>query len=250
MKTLADLSKSSYANHVTVGEHDLVPLRRQYMELLSCFRGLSVQVDAARFMYEKMGNLFSFIIEHLTEIIDHTQAFAVRPNDSRSCMLLLEYELSQLLYNSTTVFDEFYVPKLYSVLKDFENQDFCYDGYRFSPSCTVIQDSAVFLNQALKIAPLVSINMFDLLTEKTSRIVDCCNNAWASRQYFAEAFVERLEHYLTVRSELRGLSRSVSLPVKASHYKAVVCTKMQMILRGLRTDSDEWMHDSFNNLFM
>ena len=92
--------------------------------------------------------------------------------------------------------------------------------------------------------------MFDLLTEKTSRIVDCCNDAWLNRQLYAESYVNDVEHYLALRSELRGLSRSITPAVKASQYKKTVCDKMRVMLRGLQANSDSWMHDSVNNLFM
>ena len=250
MKTLATLSQASYAELMPVHEHDLDQIRLQYHDLLSCYRGLSVQVDAARYMSEKMTELFSFVGECLGEILNHTQAFVVRPNDSRSCMLLLEYEIVQLLHNMAAKFEGFYVPRLHSVLKDFDNQTFCYSGFRFTPALNIEQGSSAFLNRALKSSPLASRSMFDLITEKTSRIVDCCNDAWMKRQLFADSYVEDVEHYLTLRSELRGLSRSCSLNVKSSQYKLTVCTKMQVMLRGLQSSSDSWMHASVNNLFM
>ena len=250
MKSLAALSKDSHIAQMPLSEIDLDRLRLQYHDLLSCYHGISVQVDAARFMSEKMNELFSFIKEHLSNILTHTQAFAVRPSDSRSCMLLLEYEIAQLLVNSNLVFDEFYVPRLHTVLKDFENQQLSYSGFRFEPILVVCQGCPRYLSAALNLPRLASISKFNLLTEKTSRIVSCINDAWRDRQIYASTYVDDLEYYFALRSELRGLSRSVSIPVKASQYKAAVCTKMRSILRGLDACSDSWMHESVNNLFM
>ena len=250
MKTLAELSRTSYAHQRPVHEGDLTPLRQQYHDLLSCYQGLTVQVDAARFMSDKMIELFSFVAESLTEILHHTQTFAVRPNDSRSCMLLLEYEIVQLLHNMTAKFNDFYVPRLHWVLKDFENQSFCYTGFRFVPPLTESLESTDFISKALKSSPLASVSMFNLITEKTSRVVDCCNDAWLNRQLHAESYISDVEHYFALRSELRGLSRSISPAVKSALYKETVCAKMQVILRGLHASSDSWMHESVNNLFM
>ena len=250
MKTLAALSMASHARHMPVYEHELEHLRVQYYDLLSCFRGLSVQVDAARYMSEQMQGLFSFIRECLSDIIDHTEALAVRSGDSRTCVLLLDYEISQLLNNMTSKFEEFYVPRLYSVLKDFENQTLCYSGFRFTPSLNPGQGTSGFLGKALTFSPLASLSTFELITEKTSRIVDCCNDAWSDRQLYASTFVDDLEHYFALRSELRGLSRSVSPTVKSCVYKKSVCDKMRVILRSLQDNSDFWLHESVNNLFM
>ena len=250
MRTLAAISRASYADQKPVHEDDLVQLRLQYNDLLSCYMGLSVQVDAAQFMSNRMTELFSFVAECLTDIHQHVQALAARPSDSRTCKLLLDYEVAQLLFNMTAKFEEFYVPRLHTVLKDFENQTFCYNGFRFIPPLSEGLGSSDFFCKALKSSPLASISMFDLLTEKTSRIVDCCNDAWLNRQLYADSYINDVEHYFALRSELRGLSRAISPTVKSAQYKQTVCMKMQVMLRGLQVCSDSWMHESVNNLFM
>lgn len=235
MKTLVELSMESYVKNLPVSEDDLPLLRKQYYDLLSCFSGLSVQLDAARFMSVKMQELLAKFINGLSKILDVLSESEF--TDNRTCMFFLNDELNKLLSELTTDFDGFYVPEIYTVLKDFEDQDFCYQGYRFSPVFSRSLRATDFLGLAMKVRPLSSVSMFDLITEKTSRIVDLCNEIWMDRQVAAEIFIDSLERYLAVRSELRGLPHATSLTDTSSPYKITVCSRMQIIIQGLKAET-------------
>ena len=235
MNTLAALSMASYMKNMPIFEDDLPFLRKQYYDLLSCYSGLSVQLDAARFMSVKMQELLAQFITGLSEVAG--LLLETEFADNRSCMFFLHDRLTELLSQMTSDFDSFYVPEIYSVLKDFEDQDFCYQGYRFSSVFSKPLRASDFIGLAMKVRPLSSVSLFDLITAKTSRIVELCNEIWMDRQIAAEIFIDSLERYLTVRSELRGLPHAVSLTDLASPYNLTVCSRMQVIIQGLKAET-------------
>ena len=235
MKTLAELSMKSYVENMNFSEDDLPLLRKQYFDLLSCYSGLSVQLDAARFMSVKMQELLVQFTTGLSRIINFISLTEFA--DNRDCKLSLHDIITELLADMASSFDEFYVPEIYSVLKDFEDQDFCYDGYRFSSKFSGPLRAAVFIGLALKVRPLRSVSLFNLVTEKTNRIVELCNEVWMDRQIAAEVFIDSLERYLTVRSELRGLPHAISLTDYSAPYKSIVCSRLQTIIQGLKAET-------------
>ena len=83
MKSLAELSMESFVENMSFSEDDLPFLRKQYYDLLSCYSGLSVQFDAARFMSVKMQDLLTLFTAGLSRVVDLTSETEFV--DSRSC---------------------------------------------------------------------------------------------------------------------------------------------------------------------
>ena len=234
METLATLSVRAFVEEHPICQADLPQMQRQYRELLSCYTGLQVSLDCAKHMSSKVCKLLDLFSFSLKEILQRLQN--LRARDPRRCVLFLDLELSRLYRTLNSAFNDFHVPRLHSVLQDLEDSGFDYLGYRFSPKYDLTLSSHEFLKTVHFYPPVSSTGLCDLVMAKTSRIVTACNETCYERQVYSGLYIDSLDTYYTARSDMRGISRSISLNCTVTAYKYNMTARISRILSSLRYD--------------
>ena len=234
METLAALSVRAFVNEHPICQADLPLMQRQYRELLSCFHGLQVSLDCAKYMSSEVCKLLDLFYFRLKDILERLQT--LRARDPRRCVLFLDLEFSRLFRTLNSAFNDFHVSRLHSVLQDLEDSGFDYLGFRFSPKYDLELSSHEFLKTVYFYPPVHSTGLRDLIMEKTSRIVTACNETCYERQVYSGLYIDSLDTYYTARSELRGISRSISLNCTVTAYKFNLTARITRILKTLRYD--------------
>ena len=232
MDTLASLSIRAFIAGHPFSEDDVSLMRQQYYGLLSCFEGLQISLQCAVYMSDRVCNLLVLFHARLKEIIDRFHGY--QACDVRHCALFLDLEFSHLFRFLNSEFTGFYVSSLHSVLQDLEDCGYDYRGFRFSPRYDPTVSAHEFLRTVHLYPPVISVDLCDLVLEKTNRIVTACNETCYERQVYSGMYVDNLDIYYTARSCLRGFSRSISLDCTVNAYKLSIISKLHAILQTLR----------------
>ena len=232
MQSLASLSVRAYVNSHPFCADDIPGLKKQYEDLLSCFYGLQVSLDCSKYMSDRTCQLLDLMHLRTHEILQRFHS--LNAVETRKCALFLDLEFSRLYRMLNSEFMDFYVPRLHRVLQDLEDCGYDYLGLRFAPKYDLRVNPHDFVKLVYTFPPPSDMNLCNLVTEKTSRIVSGCNETCYERQIYCGLYIDSLDTYYTARSELRGISRSVSLDRTVSDYKAAICVRINAILCTLQ----------------
>ena len=232
MDTLASLSVRAFIESFPFCEEDIPMMRQQYYELCSCHQGLQVSLQCAEYMSDQVCRLLDLFQVQLKSILQRFHSF--RAQDVRQCVLFLDLECSRLFRLLNSEFNGFHVPHLHSVLQDFEDGGYEYLGFRFSPKYDPRLSPHDFVKVVSCFPPMSSIGLCELLLGKTSQIVTACNEVCYERQVYSGLYIDSLDSYFTARSDLRGISRSVSLDCTVRAYKLNLVSKLNSVLQILR----------------